>query len=628
MRKKLILGLLFAAMTAGAVKMKPGVTLVKQSDGTTIEVRAYGDEDLYYYLASDGTLLYHEGTDFFVASIAADGTLMPTKQLAHNPVARSVAEAELAMAQNRSLFFSTMAEQKSNNKIRREPVADDATLFPHAGTPKVAVILVEFSDKKFQLTDPKATFNKYLNGEDYFTQADDPEMGYTNSKGNFISNYGSVARYFNDMSFGQFKPQFDVYGPVTLSQPLKYYGGGSSSQENMRGLFNDACTAVDDDVDFSQYDSNNDGNVDLVYIIYAGYSESITGNSSDCIYPKSGTVTVSKAFDGKSIRRYGVNNELNFYPDYLNGKAVVNGIGLFCHEFSHCLGLPDMYAPSGSVAEKLINQTMDYWSLMDGGEYTRNGYRPTAYTAWEREAMGWMAIDTLNAAADIQMKSLADGGKAYRVINDNDATGHEYYVLENMQQTGWNAYLFGSGMMVTHVDYDENQFSVFGTKVNSVVGHPRMAVLAADGMMVPVYYQGQTITESSDATVKEINAKFVEKYNGQTFDASLFKADAAGDLFPGTANVTSLTDNSDPAKAVIYAGTALNKPITDIVCDTETGIVSFKFMGGAPDGITETVFSKDNNAQIYSVSGVYMGNDLNSLAKGIYIVGGKKLVKD
>ena len=621
MRKKLLFGLLFAAMTAGAVKMKPGINIIKQADGTTITVRAYGDEDLSYFLASDGTLLYQEGTNFYIAGVKANGTLYSTGVLAHEPSMRTIKEISAIKAQNAKAFYNSMEKQAKANKVRREPMTPDNSLLPSLGKHKIPVILVEFSDVEFSVENPKATFDKYLNGKELFNKETDPEMG---------QNYASVAKYFKDMSFGKFEPEFEVYGPVNLGKPLATYGAGYSSQENMGLLLTDACTAVDDEVDFTQYDSNDDGNIDLIYIIYAGFSQSIAGNSTDCIHPKSGYLSLAKSFDGMDVKRYGVNNELNGTPaDQANGP-IINGIGLFCHEFSHCMGLPDLYPKSGSIAEACINQNMDYWSLMDAGEYTANGYRPTAYTAWERERLGWMEIGTLTGPSNVELKSLDEGGAAFRIYNDKDETGHEYYIVENVQNNGWNQSLFGNGLMVTHVDYLSSQFSLGGCKVNNTEGHPRMHVMAADGMFVPEYFLGSTIEDSYITFLKEHNADLVAKYGGQVFSIEDYKAEAAGDLFPGTSNATSLTDDSQPMKAWTYNGETMGKPITNITNDTEKGIVSFKFMGGGEpvDGINEVTVNKTTDSRVYSISGTYMGNDINSLPKGIYIRNGKKVINN
>ena len=621
MIKKLLFGLLFAAMTAEAVKMKPGINIIKQADGTTITVRAYGDEDLSYFLASDGTLLYQEGTNFYIAGVKADGTLYSTGVLAHEPSMRTIKEISAIKAQNAKAFYNSMETQAKANKVRREPMTPDNSLLPSLGKHKIPVILVEFSDVEFSVENPKATFDKYLNGKELFNKETDPEMG---------QNYASVAKYFKDMSFGKFEPEFEVYGPVNLGKPLATYGAGYSSEENMGLLLTDACTAVDDEVDFTQYDSNDDGNIDLIYIIYAGFSQSIAGNSTDCIHPKSGYLSLAKSFDGMDVKRYGVNNELNGTPaDQANGP-IINGIGLFCHEFSHCMGLPDLYPKSGSIAEACINQNMDYWSLMDAGEYTANGYRPTAYTAWERERLGWMEIGTLTGPSNVELKSLDEGGAAFRIYNDKDETGHEYYIVENVQNNGWNKNLFGNGLMVTHVDYLSSQFSLGGCKVNNTGGHPRMHVMAADGMFVPEYFLGSTIEDSYITFLKEHNADLVAKYGGQVFSIEDYKAEAAGDLFPGTSNATSLTDDSQPMKAWTYNGETMGKPITDITNDTEKGIVSFKFMGGGEpvDGINEVTVNKTTDSHVYSISGTYLGNDINSLPKGIYIRNGKKVINN
>lgn len=618
MRKKLLFGLLFAAITAGAVKMKPGLTTVRQADGTTLTVRAYGDEDMNYLVTTDGTLLYQEGNSYYIAKVNPDGTLSATNILAHNPGSRSAAERNAALAQDLKTFYGSVAQNAMVNKLRREPMAPDNTLLPSKGKQKVPVILVEFSDVSFSVDNPKATFDKYLNGKELFNKDTDPEMG---------NNYASVARYFKDMSQGQFEPEFDVYGPVKLSKPLATYGAGVSSQENMGLLLTHACTAVDDEVDFSKYDANDDGNIDLIYIIYAGFSQSIAGNSTDCIHPKSGTISIAQSFDGMNVKRYGVNNELNGTPDDQKNGPLINGIGLFCHEFSHCMGLPDLYPASGTNAVMCINHNMDYWSLMDAGEYTYNGYRPTAYTAWERERLGWMQIDTLKTAANVELKALDNGGKAYRILNDKDETGNEYYIVENVQQTGWNKYVWGSGLMVTHVDYLGNQFSLGGCKVNNTATHPRMHVVAADGMFVPEFYIGRTIEKSNVTAVANWNADLYAKYEGQLFSAQMYKDEAAGDLFPGKANTTELTDDSAPMKAWTYNGDTLGKPITAITNDTETGTVTFKFMGGNTDGINSVESNIQTDGTVYSISGTKMNGKIESLPKGIYICNGKKIVK-
>lgn len=599
------LAALLVALSTWAVKADPQPATVTQSDGTQLTVRLMGDEDFHYYATTDGVLLCPQGTTYYVAAVAADGTLTATTQIAHESALRSTAEQSLAAAQDRQLFLRQGATVKT--RVKREAVDPSTTAIDLTGSPKVLVVLTAFADVPFTVNDPRTAFEQYLSGD---TIAD---LGNYNQR-----NYGSVRQYFADMSHEAFTPQFDVVGPVTLDNNLAYYGAGD---DYMSRLIPDVCTAVDDSVDFSTYDSDGDGYADLIYVIYAGYSEAVSGNPTDCIWPKSGT-TSGGSYDGVNVRRYGVNNELNFTEDYVgtyyDGVPLISGIGLFCHEFSHCLGLPDLYVTSGDDVAYAHNQEMEYWSVMDSGTYLYNGYAPAAYTAWEREALGWLTIDTLKDAGRYELSPIDAGGSAYRIMNDSDATGCEYYIVENIQQTGWNYRQYGHGMLVTHVDYDSSRFSINTNTVNNEAGHPRMTVLAADGELTNVY----TLSTTSE-----------------------LRTTLAGDPFPGTAEVTELTDTSD-VYPIVYTGDGLGKAIYDITEDEATGVVAFTFISSdgdtdddATDGDTDdgdgqetaissvTTHTERTTGSVYTPSGTNVGSSMQGLPHGVYIINGRKVVK-
>ncbi len=636
MRHFFTIVLLMVCSVVQAARMVPGETVVKQSDGTLLTVMAYGDETLNYFATADGVLLVREGTDYYVANVEADGTLTATPMLAHCREQRGVEETKLAEAQKRDLFVEMLPMRArqilQHNELQttqqtplREPLKENTTFFPHNGEPKALVVLVEFSDSLFRLGNAKATFDKCLNAEELFDSSIDTDM---------YKNYGSVKRYFKDVSHGAFAPQFDVYGPVNVGRPLAYYGKGASSAEKTTDLLIDACMALDEEVDFGNYDANGDGYIDVVYVVYAGYSSAYGGNSSDCLHPKSGTVTATTSFDGKKIRRYGISNELHSTPSWQAAQEDyrITGIGVFCHEFSHCLGLPDLYPTPGTTPSTTIDHGLDYWSLMDAGEYTYNGYRPTEYTAWERECMGWTVIDTLKSGADITLETLARGGKAYRIMNDAAEAENEYYIVENIQNEGWNKYVLGHGMTVMHVDYKEEQFTVGGCKVNSTMGHPRMTLIAADGMMVPSTLIGETITATNRYIQgNSANQALLDRYDGQTITSAIYKAEQAGDAFPGTASVEELTDSSTPT-AWVYEGDGMGKPITDIAEDEVAKTVTFKFMGGTGSTAIDNLTTNSNSrttTTIYSLDGKNMGNKAENLKKGIYIIGGElRVVSD
>ena len=603
--KKILFIFTFILFTTAswAAKAYPLPVTITQADGTPLTIILRGDEHYHWYMTEDGALLCRQGNAYYVAAVEADGSLSATKQLAHNKDLRSNVERELISKQDR-IAFSTRVKAKSAR--RRASIEDDLlseqTLFPHSGTPKAVVILAEFQDTPFTITNPRRSFEQYLNGKGRSVNYDNGEA----------SNLSSVAQYFSDMSFKKFIPQFDIYGPVKLPDSLKYYGGNSYNKNgdliqtdvHFGNLIKDACTLMNDSLDFSAYDANNDGYVDLVYVVYAGFSESLSGNSSDCIWPKSGFQNFGK-FDGKTVARYGVNNELNGTPGTYSNPPLyrINGIGLFCHEFSHTLGLPDLYQSNNQACDN--NHEMEFWDLMDGGEYTKNGNVPTPYTAWEREAMGWMNIETLSEQGQLQLTPIQEGGKAYRIVNDN-AT-NEYYIIENIQERGWydaksnGNSIKGHGMLVYHVDYNKSYFTL-GQKPNETKNHPRMTIVAADGLL-----QSLDNSESLTHYYQEMN----------------------GDPFPGTSGVTSLTDDMtrQDGKSMLYTYTGkLNKPIYNIKED-EDGVISFDFMKDYSEtGISKPIiYREEQDQRIFTIDGRYAGTDLKALPRGLYIIGKRKV---
>lgn len=593
--KKLLLffALLAVSVSVKAAKAQSGTVTVKQSDGSLIRVILHGDEHFSYSTTDDGVLLVQEGNSYYIAKVKQDGTLASTAILAHDSQTRNAEEVLAIEKQDKSRFYAYMDSMAERFLSTRAVPAANPPLFPHTGSPKAIVILVEFQDVPFTLTNPRKSFYQYLNGE-----GKPVNYGHNEDR-----NHGSVKQYFTDMSFGTYTPQFDVYGPVKLSQPLKHYGGdvGGVKDVNVRDMVTEACTLMDDSLDFSRYDSNHDGYADLVYLIYSGYSQSINGNSTDCIWPKVFSVP-ERIYDGVKVARAGLNNELIGFPGAFKKSPLqrINGIGLFCHEFSHCMGLPDFY-PTYAPAQG-DNQGMEDWSLMDGGEYVNNGYTPTAYTAWEREAFDWMSVETLSETTNaINIQPIDKGGKAYRIVNDNDASGNEYFMMENIQQTGWNEKQRGHGLLIYHVNYDSYLFSLTANAVNNIKGKPRMTVVPADGLL---------------------NSSYVETNRDKLF------AQYKGDPFPGTSGIHTFNDAMNLPNIKPYHGSKWDKSLTGITEDTHLGLVTFNFIKGTPTAIDMPTTGNDveNDRRIFTLDGRYMGTDITRLPKGIYIRNKEKIV--
>lgn len=611
----LILITLLCHLASHASKGWPYPITVSQPDGTQLTVRINGDADFNWVSTLDGVVLKQEGNGYYVANIDTNGMLSSSGTLAHDADKRSSAEQSLCKKQDIKAFLTVNTRPERLAATRGFGGKGSTSFFPHTGSPRAIVLLVQFANRPFKVQ-PRKAFNQYLNS------MADKHQDFGNAENR---NTGSVKRYFSDMSGGKFKPQFDLYGPITMPKNAAYYGEGSSSMERYRELVSEACTMMDDSLDFSKYDADKDGNVDLVYIIYAGYGESVSSIDST-LWPKAFVCGTNIKKDGKYVRLAGISNELNGHPDVHYSSTsglLINGVGLFCHEFSHCMGLPDFYptvSPQWTTAngkqdfDAYDNQGMEEWDVMDNGIYLYNGYSPTAYTAWEREKMGWLTIETLTREGKVELKSIDQGGKAYRIKNDKNTSGNEYYIVENIQAKGWNYKLPASGMMVSHVEYVPWAFSVFhggDNSVNNIKKHPRMTIVPADGYLPSSY---RKVSDNSNLT-----APYMKK---KQYDEQL-----AGDLYPGKNNVNRLTDAQNMVNYAPWTGGMLNKPIYNIAL--KNGIVTFDFLKDQTStGIEQPESTTENNNEerIYTIDGRYVGTNLKALPKGVYIKGKKKVV--
>ena len=593
--KKFLLSITFALMgivSGFAAKAYPGIVTVTQSDGTELNVRIYGDEHFNWLTTEDGVLLVKEGNNYYIAETTSYGTLKATNYIAHNANKRLPAEIKAIKKQDLSRFRS-YAIQKASPAKAMGTGNSGVKYFPHSGSPKALVILVEFSGTPFQSGEKaKNVFEHFLKGKAEDNLPDGYEA-YTGSykNENNLRNKGSVSDYFYDMSKGTYTPQFDVVGPYKLNQPSLYYGKGEN--DNTYALVTDACKAADKDVDFSRYDADGDGMVDLVYIIYAGYPASMSGNPND-IWPKSGTGGFG-TYDGKKVSRFGIHAELNFGLE-LNQKNgfLLSGIGLFCHEFSHTLGLPDLYPTDD--ASKVDNQNPEMWDLMDGGEYTYNGgYCPTPYSPWEMDAMGWATpIELSDEKQTVTLKSYGKEKVAYKIKGENN----EYLLLQNIQIGGWwtgVALVYKTGMLVWRIDYNNKDVNLFDNP-NNTIGKPKVMIVPADGYVISDYNHG----------------------DGKQWTDEEYKASLKGDPFPGATNKTELL-------SVVLNNSTLEKPIYNI--KEENGVITFDYLDNISAIQLPSVDETDMTTKlIFSLDGRYLGNDASKLTKGIYIIGKKKVV--
>ena len=503
--KKLFLFVILLTVTigAGAVPAKRVERVLTLTDGTQLTVTLSGDEHFHYWRADDGRAFMLEGKS---DPVEIDDSVVQAKQ-----------QSRLMANNIRRLTRST-----------RRKSAWGAEENPIYGERKGLVILAQFTDLKFQHT--AADYEAFFNAPGY-------------SQNNCS---GSVRDYFLSQSYGQFSLDFDVLGPVTLTKSYAYYGKNNSVGDDLHAgeMVAEAVRLAVPAIDLSRYDWDDDGYVDQVFVVYAGYGEH-AGASASTVWPHEYELSAAASelgdgpgaltFNGVTIDTYACSCELRG-----TSGSVMDGIGTACHEFSHCLFLPDMYDTSGSAFG------MDVWDLMDYGSYNGAegcGETPAPFTSYERMYCGWLTPTELTDPCEVKdMPAITDQPVAYLIRNSNGSYPGEYYLLENHQQEGWDAYAPAHGMLVLHVDFNSTAWRE--NLVNSLVTHQRMTIVPGDNRL----------------------AHF----------------NVSGDTWPGTTSNRALTDTSTPA-AKLYNPNAngvkyLSHPITEI---TETnGMISFLFDGG------------------------------------------------
>ena len=516
-----------------AVPAKPGLVRY-DNNGDSISVRIVGDEHHHYYLSDDGYLLLPAADAQAELRYAVErgGAVVPGAIKALDRNRRSAQAKALLDKTDADKLIGEFASSANNierrNARRRAPgrVAEESKLcaFPTKGSPRCLAILVEYQDVKFTLDNPRDLFSRMLSEEGFDVD------GAT----------GSALDFFKASSNGQFTPQFDVVGPVTLPQNMSYYGGNGYGSDDLRPyeMLIHAAGILDDQVDFSVYDTDNDGIIDNVYIFYAGYGEA-DGGPANSVWPHSWNIHddlgYNLYFDGKLLNHYATSNELKY------GTTKLAGIGVFCHEFSHVMGLPDLYSTTYTSSF-----TPGEWSLMDHGSYNNDSHTPPTHTAYERYCLGWIEPRELTAPANVTLRHMSLPGcydDAYIIRTEAPS---EYYVLENRQPLGWDSYIPGHGMLVWHIDFQPD------------------------------------IWDLNIVNVSKQYVDIVEADNEQSAYS------IGGDAFPGTANVTAFTDDTTPSMRS-WSGNRLNAPITEI--KEQNGIISFMFKGG--EDIFDAVVAAD-----------------------------------
>ena len=413
----LIMSLLMVATMMFAVPAKRGLwKMLRLSDGTEVKAQLSGDERVHFWVSENGQRYVEQGEVYVPVSV----------------------EEIQARAMK-----SSKARRNISHRLKSPFKAEMGDRTHYLGTKKGLVILAQFTDVKFKTANNLAKYKRIMN-----------EAGY-----NVGSFRGSVSDYFKDQSDGQFELDFDVVGPYTLSKSQSYYGKNLSNGDDQHAeeMVKEACVKASADVNFADYDWDGDGEVDQIFVLYAGEGEADGGPASS-VWPHMyylAAVDCDLTYNGVRLNTYACSNEIK--PD-----GTIEGIGCFCHEFSHCMGFPDFYDTSYSGWFGMSD-----FDLMCGGSYNGSTFCPAGYTAHEKMMCGWQEPVVLSDKDTVitNLKPMSEHGETFIIYND--AHPDEYYMIENRQKNGWDTSYPAKGLMISHVDFDKNiwEYNCPNTKI-------------------------------------------------------------------------------------------------------------------------------------------------------------------
>ena len=490
----LLFGLL--CLVARAVPADPTPAVMTQPDGSKLTLVLHGDEFLNYLTTADGYTVVKNKAGFYTYARLDGSNLAASDFIARDN--RTAADRAYLASVPKGLTSPAMVQHGKKMLDHRNSLLRGVGHGGHMDYDKFRglIILINYTDRKFDDYVPSNYtpidfYEAMINSHDY--------QGYTLPFGTKIDAMGSVRDYYYDNSFGQFDPHFDILGPVDVD-----FACTDAHQFRCDSIFFAALEALDPEVDFSQYDTDEDGTADMVFFLVAGHGSDVTANDRDYLWPHMKNFEASPVLDGVNFSLYACSTNMTGEEDeYRINYNNVAGIGTICHEFSHVLGLPDLYDADSEGSGGINRQHPMTWSVMASGFRSNNGRNPAGYSLFERYALGFAQPTLIEGEGTITVPILERDNTGYRMNTANDG---EYFIIENRQRIKWDKNLAGPGMLIwridsTNVDVWENNL------VNSDPNHMYCELLRAN-------------------------------FSGMS--------DSYNDPFPGVSGVTSITNITSP----------------------------------------------------------------------------------
>lgn len=523
-------------LVASAAPVKRGLwKVITLADGREVRVELRGNERIHYMSDAEGNCYVRNGDVYEQVNLAD----VFARKMGHRRVRRRVAESSTSDGLGRFGELSMGA-------------------VPSIGEYTIPLVLVEFADQALQPTTTKEKISRYCN-----------EVGYSDER----NAIGSVRDYFIAQSGGMFVPNFDVLGIVRLSKDYAYYGkdrqgkGDDGIDYRLDEIIADVVNAAISQlgVDFSQYaipaaDENHEAGVPMLSMIYAGQGQA-TSYDDDLIWPSEWDCSLD--IDGVHFSSCFVGNELD-------GTSLM-GPAIFCHEFSHALGLPDFYSESC--------YPFGLWSLMDYGTYyDYSGFQPVGYTAYERSYMGWLDVPEFDKEVTLSSFGTENGTNAVRISNPSHP--EEYFIVEYRTPDTWYPESFGTGLLLTRFAYDSYEWE--NNTLNYDASQLRAMVITANGSKIG----------KQTANTDHLYGNGYDQISGLTF----------------------------------FSGEKMNYDI-DI---TRNADGTYTLRRNPDDTAVEGVVvqpSTTGNEGIFTLDGRRVNGSQETLSHGIYVVNGRKVVK-
>ena len=445
----LLLAFLMSICTAMAVPAHKGAVSVKQPDGSTVTIRLHGDEFMSFTTTDDGYTVIKNEKGYYCYAVKQGGKMVTTNIVAHDTQKRDTQETAFLATQAKMQHADMTTEQqqfkqRAQSLWKKDVKKDMSASGYDYNNFKGLIILVEYSDRPFQRSDANEFYNDMVNTHDY--------TGFYDEDGTrFNTCTGSVRDYYYDNSNGIFDPSFDVVGPIQVSQVTT----DAHKTSNFYPIAKEALQKADQFVNYADYDADNDGSVDMVYFIVSGYGSNYGDNNEDYLWPYASDLAwysyyYGLKYDNMSFGRYACSVEMGGYEEYADNPeySFIDGIGTICHEFSHVLGLMDHY--DTDYEKNGQSNDPDIWDVMSGASYLNKSRTPAGYNAFEKYTLGFLGtLNYINEETTYTLNPLNTSDEALRLDTKQNK---EYFILENRQQTRWDKYLPGHGMLIWRVD--------------------------------------------------------------------------------------------------------------------------------------------------------------------------------